>query len=57
MEILLGLTAVLVSAGVPVWFIVDLKKDVVTIRDNHLKHIAEDITDLKVKVAVLEEKK
>ena len=44
-----------ISAIIPVWFIIDLKRDVVKIRDNHLKHIADDITDIKVRLAILED--
>ena len=44
------------AAGIPVWFIRDVKRDVVTMRDNHLVHIAKDVSDIKSRVAVLEEK-
>ena len=37
------------------WFLIrDVKKEVMIIKDNHLKHIAEDISDIKERVSVLE---
>ena len=44
------------TVGPVLWFIKDLHKTVNNIRDNHLKHIAKDIGDIKIRVAVLEEK-
>ena len=37
------------------WFLIrDVKKEVMIIKDNHLKHIADDISDIKERVSVLE---
>ena len=43
------------AAGIPVWFIRDLKRDVVTIRDNHLVHLARSVESMKDDVSDIKE--